>query len=585
MSICPTICSLAQENELDFADADRLRRVKKVSFEHLPSDKPGTAKAVSSRLELPEAWWADAAKKQVSSEIKQQANYSLDDLIVLAIQHSAQVQVDSDLPLIRETAIVEADAEFDWNLYLQTNWRDSSDPVGNSLTVGGNGTRFRDHQWTGESGVRRKNRYGGSVQFGQQFGHQNNNSTFFQPNNQGTARLTMSYTQPLLRSAGRVYNESLTMLAQIDAGIASEEFTRKLQDHLLELARSYWGLHLERIALLQKRKLYAATKELVKKIESRQSIDSTQSQIIRAKSALLSRESDLIRATQAVRNAESRVRSLVNAPAFDNYDTIEIVPTDTPTSSPVQYKEAESVESALQHRPEIVQALEQIQAASVRLNMSENEVLPALNFVMESYVAGLQANSKVGKAWANQFTEGEPSYSAGFQYEIPINNRLARARLQRRQFELRQIQNQMKVSAEKIKLEVLVAVREIDTSYREMKAKFKAMEAAIQNESFIRQRWELLPGEDKSVALVLDDLLRAQKSVTDAEYEFAKSQITYNLALVNVKRAMGELLAIEKAEGNRNVSAEATAELPPIQPDSILRTSAAAPPIRPLQNQ
>ena len=185
--------------------------------------------------------------------------------------------------------------------------------------------------------------------------------------------------------------------------------------------------------------------------------------------------------------------------------------------------------------------------------MSENEVLPALNFVMESYVAGLQPNSKVGKAWSNQFSRGEPSYSAGLQYEIPINNRNARARLQRRQFEMRQIQNQMKVAAEKIKLEVLVAVREIDTSFREMKAKHAAMLAAVKNRDFIEQRWEFLAGEDRSASLVFDDLLRSQKSVTDAEFEFAKSQITYNLALVNVKRAMGELLAVENSEDSEPI--------------------------------
>lgn len=522
--------------------------IRDIRFEKLPSEKPGRPLAVAVKDDLPRPWWSPEAKKQLSSNVKKTRRYSLDKLIMLALEHSAQIQVDSDLPLIRETAIVEADSEFDWTLFLETKWRDASDPVGSTLTVGGTGRRFRDHQWTSNSGFRRKNRLGGNIEIGQQLGHQDNNSSFFSPKNQGTARLTMSYTQPLLRNAGRVYNESLTVMARIDSDIATEEFTRKLQDQLFEVARAYWGLQLERAALLQKTRLFNATDEIVRKIESRQEIDSYQSQLIRARAALAARQSDLIRATQAVRNAESRIRALVNAPEFDNYDTIEIIPVDDPTVSLVDYKEAESVESALQNRPEVIQALEQIRAASVRLQMSENEILPALNLVMESYVAGLQGRSNIPQAWVDQFSVGEPGYSAGIQYEIPINNRYARARLQRRQYELRQIQNQMRVATEKVKLEVLVAVREVDTSYREMKARFQAMQAAVRNRDYIRQRWELLPGEDRSASLVFDDLLRAQKAVADAEYEFAKSQITYNLALVNVKRSTGELLAIEPGD-------------------------------------
>lgn len=517
---------------------------KSIRFETLPSEKSAQQRAAASGPSIDTVWWTQRVEKPVRTDAATR-KYSLEELILMAVQYSAQVQVDAELPLIREAAVIEADSEFDWIAYLETNWRDASDPVGSSLTVGGTGNRFRDHQWTGESGLRRKNRAGGQLSIGQELGHQNNNSTFFQPNNQGSSRLTLSYSQPLLRNSGQVYNESLTMLAQIDAGIAREEYVRKLQDHLLELARAYWGLRLERIAFLQKQRLYSATEEIVKKIESRQGVDSFKSQLIRAQSALASREADLIRASQAVRNAESRIRSLVNAPEFDNYDSIEIIPADLPTSQRVQFAESDSVETALQNRPEVLQAVEQIRAASVRLQMSQNEVLPVLNLLMESYVAGLQGGSEVGQAWANQFSVGEPGYSIGVQYEIPLQNRLANSRLTRRQHELRQLQSQMRVTTEKIKLEVVVAAREVDTSFREMKAKQLAMIAAVKNRDYIQQRWELLAGEDQSSILAFDDLLRSQKQVADAEFEFTKSQMTYNLALVNIKRATGQLLAIE----------------------------------------
>ena len=49
---------------------------------------------------------------------------------------------------------------------------------------------------------------------------------------------------------------------------------------------------------------------------------------------------------------------------------------------------------ALENRPEVHQVLSQARAAEVRLHMAENELLPSLNLILESYVAGLDGNSE-----------------------------------------------------------------------------------------------------------------------------------------------------------------------------------------------
>ena len=42
----------------------------------------------------------------------------------------------------------------------------------------------------------------------------------------------------------------------------------------------------------------------------------------------------------------------------------------------------------------------------------------------------------------DQFENGRPSYSLGLQYEVPIGNRLACSRLQRRRVEMRRLQSE-----------------------------------------------------------------------------------------------------------------------------------------------
>jgi outer membrane protein TolC len=491
-------------------------------------------------------WWQNAMANRIQQGT-QGTPLNLENLIVRTLQSSAQVRVFSDLPFIRQTAIVEAQAAFDWNAFVNTRWDDLSEPVGNILTTGGS-PRFRTNQWSYSGGLRRRNLNGGNFEVAQDFGFQNNNSTFFQPNNQGTSRLRLSYTQPLLRGRGRVYNESLIVLANIDAKVADHEFSRQLQSHLLEVTRAYWSLYLERVTLVQKQQLFLRAEKIYNDLYARRDVDVVGSQLVRVEAAVTSRKSDLVRAEMAVRNAQERIHALVNDPELATTVNLEIIPMDLPTRQSENLEVGEILSTALQMRPEIGQSLKQIRGAAVRLGMSRHEILPRLDMILETFTAGLRGNSNIGGAFVDQFSTGEPGYSIGFQYEIPLGNRAARARLTRRQLELRQLQNQFRTTVETLLMETKVAAREVRTADREVKAKYHAMQAAAKRLDSIEQRWEALPGVETSIGLYLDDVLQAQQQLADTEYEFAKSETTYNLALMNLKRATGTLLQHEQIQ-------------------------------------
>lgn len=492
-------------------------------------------------------WWhKDVQLPQRESE--SQLTVSLHDLLYLTIQNSAQVKVYSEVPLIRETAIAEAVSAFDWIRYTEGLWEDTDEPVGSALTVGGTGTRFQDHKFGVTSGLRRATWSGGELDISQQIGHQSNNSNFFVPNDQGTARLSLGFTQPLLRGRGRVYNQSLTVLAQIDVASANQEFSRQLQSHLLEVARAYWALYLERATLAQRVKLYLKTKEIVELLEARQQFDTRRSQLISAQAALENRRADLVRAQAAVKNAETRIRALVNASELGIAANTELIPGEIPTFDVYQTDLSSEITTAVSRRPEIVAAMKEIKAGAVRLNMAKHEMLPMLNLVTQAYLSGLQGQSDIADAWVDQFTEGAPSYSVGIQYEIPIGNRAANARLRRRKIEVRQLQEQYRAALENVNAEVEIAVRELDTAYRELGAKQRSLVAAISDAETIEARWQRVVGGDGSASLNLESLLRAQERVTETESELLNAQLTYNLALINLRRANGTLLEVEQID-------------------------------------
>lgn len=489
-------------------------------------------------------WWSEFVS-QPMRENSQAKFISLDEVLVQTLSYSNQIKVFAELPLIRRTAIVEADAAFDWSRYFETRWDDLNDPVGNTLTVGGTGTRYINQQWTAGAGVRRRNRVGGEIDVRQNIGYQETNSVFFEPNPQGTARLILGYTQPLMRGRGRVYNESLICLAQLDAKIANDEFRRQLQTHLLEVTRAYWALYMERGVLFQKMNSYDRAQEIYNLLEKRRNIDAQQSQILSARASATTRRSELIRARMAVKNAESRLRTLVNDPEFGQFDTMELIPIDVPTMQPCEVSMQESMHFAVQMRPEILQALKQIKAGSIRLGMSRNELLPQLDLITQTYVAGLEGGGSIGDAWTGQFGNGRPGYSVGLNYEVPFGNRASEARNLRRRLELRQLNNQYQTTLQTVSLEVEVAVREIQASLQEMFAKSQAMQARSAQLDALTKRWQQLPGEDVSASLALENMLASQRILAESEFEFLQSQLTYNLSQMNLKRVTGLLLRAE----------------------------------------
>jgi outer membrane protein TolC len=200
------------------------------------------------------------------------------------------------------------------------------------------------------------------------------------------------------------------------------------------------------------------------------------------------------------------------------------------------------MQTALQNRPDISKAIKEMKATSVRLDMAKKDVLPKLDLILSTYVAGLEGDSEVGKAFGNQFDQGEPGYSVGLLFEVPLGNRAARARSCRRQFEVQKALHGFHATVEAGMTDVELAVREVETSYREMLSKFQSMVATEQESLYLLDRWKVLPGDDRSTSFLLEELLDAQERVADEEEGFVNAQVGYALAFINLKRATGTLL-------------------------------------------
>ena len=499
-----------------------------------PDFRPPWQKAVASKL------FPDAAVSR----------HSLEDLFARTLMHSKQIKVFSDLPLIRETGIREARGRFDTHAFVETFYSMTDEPVGSTLKTGGP-SRFHEYQTSIEAGIKKKLLTGADVKLSQWLARTTNNSVYFVPHHQATARLSLMITQPLLKGAGVKYNRSFIRIAKIDSEVARSEFIRQAEAHLLEVNRAYWSLHLARALCVQKRKLVADTAALVAKLAKRADIDAMQSQLKRARSALAKRQAELVRAEMAVKNAEDRIKALINDPKLLASGKVELVPTDPPALAEMKVDMKQAAAVALENRPEIRQAFMQFKAAMIRRNMAENEVLPKLDLVLETAISGLDNAGPITAAYDDQWRH--PGFRVGLVFDYPIENNEAEARLLRRKLELRQQISQLRTTVDTVLLEVKIAAREVATRYHEMQARYQALRAAEEDVRILEKRWEPFAGADgRGTMGYLRLLIEAQDRLAQAQEDFAASTAAYNVALVNLQRAQGTLLSYQDIKITRS---------------------------------
>ena len=486
-------------------------------------------------------WWQNAALQPMRPS-PQLFSVDVRLLIVDALRYSPRVSAISNNAALAQTTVVEACADFDTHAFMESKFVRTSVPTGSVLDAGFDVSRLREEDWFYSGGLRRKNEFGGRAEIAQRFGLYNSNSEFFFPKEQGNARLTLSYEQPLLNGAGRAYNNSLIVLANIDTQIAADRTAAELQEHLLSVTEALWELYTQRVTQLQRQRHLDRAEVILERLEKRRGIDALGSQIARARAAVAIRRAELIRAEAGIRNAEARIRSLVGSPGLLADRTAELVPSQVPMANHVPVNLQDALVTALSNRQEIDAATQEIKAAGVRLNMAQNELLPALDLVLEMYVSGLQGDYSVGRSLGSQFNEGEPSYTAGLIFEVPLHRRAAKSRLHRRELERRQLCCQLQAAVETLHAEVEVAVREVETSYRHLQAKYQSMLGAESDAQYLHRRWESLPGDDRAASFLLEDLLDAQDRLAFEESGFALAQVEYTLSFTRLNRATGTLL-------------------------------------------
>jgi len=489
-------------------------------------------------------WWqGNCAKPILIQDARLTCEVELEQLVWHSMQYSPKVQSILILPRIQQTDIDAARGEFDRRRTANTNYRDNSDPVGNTLTTGGP-NRLIEQFWDNSIGIKDRNMIGGKTELQQMFNARDSNSLFFKPNNQADTKLSLNYTQPLMRGAGRYYNTSSIRIAGIKTKQKFAGANRQLQNHARDVITTYWELVLQRYLLEQSRAGLSRLKAIQKHLMDRAGRDLVKPQLARARSAIKNQEGQIASAASTIFSLQESLRRLVNSPELSEQSCSEMIPLTMPSNELPMTALEDELLAALTSRGDILSIQETIEEAMVQRRLAVSELKPQLDMDMSSYIRGLQGDNQFSEAYRDQFANGRPSLAAGLTGSLPVGNRSAKANLRSRELEIAQLQFDYSDALMGARADIKSAIFNAQATYATTIAAIDGTFSALEEVKGQTDKLDVFFGENQSLSNTLNDLLDAEGRLISAENAWANRQIQHMLALMSIKYESGTLMTL-----------------------------------------
>ena len=437
---------------------------------------------------------------------------------------------------LRRADLHSEQSAFDWSVFADSTFDRRNVPVGSSLDGASN--RLRERKWDMQAGLRNRNRSGGEFSVYHDYGFRRSNSRFLTPPTQGTGRITAEYTHPLLRKSGEQYNMSRTAMAGLRRDESEARLVAGTEDHLLRVAQAYWDLVLARGEVVLVRKAWSRTSEIVEFMNRRRDVDVRRAQWLQAQSAKATRETDWTEARYEASRAQERLLRLIYGEAFQRQSGVEVITTSAPTVTNVPDPPPTN---DLKSHPQVIAVREAIQASTVDLNLSLSDLEPQLDLVLSAYSAGLRGRGKFLKASEDAWSDSEPGFAVGLNFEYPLGNRRAEAEVERKYAQLRQLKKRFQIVVSDVALNIRDRAIAVEKAAALLSQSQRALGIARQELKQMETRRELLVDGSNIAALYLDKLLRTQERLSSAERRVLYAQVELELALVSQQHAHGQL--------------------------------------------
>ncbi|HUN80480.1 MAG TPA: TolC family protein [Phycisphaerae bacterium] len=475
--------------------------------------------------------------RQLISEIERPKKFRLGlaDALKRSLAHNYQITVDGFAPAISTAQIVQAEAAFDEAFFFNAN-RDNDDrPQPFIKQTPLQQRAFENDTTIVNGGIRKLLTTGAQISFTQQMTRLDAPANIYrqwQP--LWSQNFITELRQPLLKNFGIDFNRAQINIRKNERLINEEAFRARVIDTLNQTERAYWALVGARRDVVVSAELLAEAKLTLRQVRARSTFDAYQTLLFRSEVAVKGREFEYIDVKNRVRNSEDQLLNLINDPDIPLSADYEIIPIDTPTSVEIIRDRFHEVETALEKRPEVLQARYSVDTTRIQLGVAKNQALPQLNAVWRMTVNGVGGNAD--NAW-DQETGGDfIDQYVGIEFLWNFGERAERAGIRIAALQQSQAVARYKKALDDVITDCRVAMRNLDTSFQQLSPSYDAVLAGSENLRSLQERQERKSPEQ------LDTVLSSQISLRDARRALLQALVSYNQGIVDVERSKGTLL-------------------------------------------
>ena len=509
---------------------------------------------------------------------------SLQEAIQTALAHSAvlrdlgatvlrspQSVLTGQTPGLAQTdpqaGIEAALSAFDAQFYAFGKWQ-NNDRRFNNRFFGGGSTAFK--QDTHDYVVQMSKRTATGAQFAVRSvtDYDANNATGNLTDSAWQTQFHAEARQPLMQGGGLTFNRIAgpganpgvyngVLIAKVNTDITSAKFRQGMRDYVSDVINAYWDLYFAYRDLDAKRESLRRSRATWQAYEAQKSSNRrsgaaealAREQFFRFESEL--QDAIAGKLTQRTQNnnaisggtfagvggviaAERRLRLLIGMPLGDG--TL-IRPTDEPIVAPLIFDWDSISMEAIQLRSELQQQRLMVKRREMEVIAAKNFLMPSLDLVSIYRVRGLDKqlaghSSAFGELGTLDFQE----YEASLELKLPVGFRQAHAAVRHAKIQLARDNAILQQQERQVLHDLASVVAECDRAFVQMQTnmnRFLAAGDALRS---------LEASRNEGLPVNLEQLLDAQRRVSESQSRYYQSMTEYTIAIKNVQFEKGSLL-------------------------------------------
>ena len=494
------------------------------------------------------------------------ASLTLKQALYFALQNNPGLQADRLDPLASLQSVRISDATFDPDLTAKLDQLKNVTPSTSVLQNAGASTNaYKQYDW--DFGV---NKVLASTNGTLSLAFNNyrtlSNSVFASVNPSYNPALTLSLSQPLLQNFGLDFATINVRIAEYNQKQSQFQFEGNISDFMLRVGTDFWNVVRAEENLQVAREGYNLARDLVRQNEISVRVgvlaplDIKEAQSEEATNAALVYAAEN---TLAINRAALRQDVMLNP--SDQFLPQQIEPSEVPGGTAnVMTDEEQSLELAMEYRPELAAMRQEIRSMLLQVKFAENQTLPQLNIGAQigvtdtagttTCIQNLSASSPsncttsggtpgsklpfggiYGDALSKMWNGTYYNYAAVINFQQPLMNDAAKAALAQSKIEYEQTRLRYRDLISQIVVDVQSALSTVSTNSKQVHATNVAAEYSAESLRAEQERYRVGMANTH-------ELLQFQDSLVGALGNQVQARCDLEIAKLALQHSEGTLL-------------------------------------------